>query len=67
VSLLVSDLKYSGVDIKEEREVQKMNKLNLLWAQHVTPNRKAFLVVLALVALAVAGGAPGASGGIGSL
>jgi hypothetical protein len=44
-----------------------MNKLNLLWAQHVTPNRKAFLVVLALVALAVAGGAPGASGGIGSL
>ena len=45
-----------------------MNRLNLLWAQYVTPsNRKAFLIVVALVALAVAGGAPGASGGLGGL
>ncbi|MDD3828567.1 MAG: hypothetical protein PHY79_21600 [Anaerolineae bacterium] len=45
-----------------------MNKLNLLWVQHVTPgNRKALFILLALVALAVAGGAPGASGGVGGL
>lgn len=45
-----------------------MNKLNLLWAQYATPgNRKAFFILLALVALAVAGGAPGTSGGVGGL
>lgn len=45
-----------------------MNKLNLLWVQYVTPrNRKALYVVLALVAIAVAGGAPGTHGGVGGL
>lgn len=41
-----------------------MKELKLLWARYGTPrNVKGFLVVVGLVALAVAGGAPGASGG----
>ncbi len=45
-----------------------MNKLNLLWIKYATPrNRKAFYVVLALAALAAAGGAPGTHGGLGAL
>jgi hypothetical protein len=45
-----------------------MEKLNSLWYKVTAPqNRKALYIVLALVALAVAGGAPGAGSGIGSL
>ena len=41
-----------------------MNDLKLLWARYGTPrNLKGLLIVASLVALAVAGGAPGASGG----
>lgn len=38
-----------------------MHKLNHLWVRYATPqNRKAFYIVLSLIALAVASGAPGA-------
>jgi hypothetical protein len=41
-----------------------MNELKLLWSRYGTPrNLKGFLLVASLVALAVAGGAPGACGG----
>ena len=41
-----------------------MRKLSELWVQHGTPrNRKVAYLVLALVALAVAGGAPSAGSG----
>jgi hypothetical protein len=43
-----------------------MEKLNYLWLKYGTArNRKVAYIVLTLVALAVAGGAPGAGGGIG--
>jgi hypothetical protein len=39
----------------------KMHKLNHLWIRYATPqNRKALYIVLSLIALAVAGGAPSA-------
>jgi hypothetical protein len=42
-----------------------MNKLNQLWLQYGTPsNLKVVYVLLALVALAVAGGAPSGGGGV---
>lgn len=38
-----------------------MQKLNHLWIRYATPrNRKAMYVVVSLIALAVASGAPGA-------
>ena len=41
-----------------------MKKLNQLWIQYATPrNVKVVYVTVALVALAVAGGAPGAGSG----
>jgi hypothetical protein len=41
-----------------------MNELKLLWARYGTSrNVKGLLIVASLVALAIAGGAPGASGG----
>jgi hypothetical protein len=43
-----------------------MNKLNQLWLQYGTPNNlKVLYVLLALVALAIAGGAPSGGGGVG--
>ena len=43
-----------------------MKKLNEFWIRYATPkNRKALYIVIALTALAVAGGAPGAGGGTG--
>ncbi|MCL7453554.1 MAG: hypothetical protein M8467_10965 [Anaerolineae bacterium] len=43
-----------------------MEKLASLWLRYGTVrNRKVAYIVLTLVALAVAGGAPGAGGGIG--
>ena len=43
-----------------------MEKLTSLWLRYGSPrNRKAAYVVLALAALAVAGGAPGAGSGTG--
>jgi hypothetical protein len=41
-----------------------MNKLNQLWLQYGTPsNLKVLYILLSLVALAIAGGAPSGSGG----
>jgi hypothetical protein len=41
-----------------------MNKLSELWVRYGTPrNRKVAYMLLALVALAVSGGAPSAGGG----
>jgi hypothetical protein len=43
-----------------------MNKLDQLWLQYGTPNNlKVLYVLLALVALAIAGGAPSGGGGVG--
>jgi hypothetical protein len=43
-----------------------MKKVKYLWVRYGTPrNRKALYILLALVALAVAGGAPGAGSGVG--
>jgi hypothetical protein len=43
-----------------------MNKLNQLWLRYGTPsNLKVLYVLLALVALAVAGGAPSGGSGVG--
>lgn len=43
-----------------------MNKFNQLWLQYGTPNNlKVLYVLLALVALAIAGGAPSGGGGVG--
>jgi hypothetical protein len=43
-----------------------MDKLTNLWFRYGTPrNRKAAYVILALAALAIAGGAPGAGSGTG--
>jgi hypothetical protein len=42
-----------------------MSKLNQLWIRYVTPrNAKTVYILLALAALAVAGGAPGGGGGM---
>ena len=42
-----------------------MNKLNQLWLQYGThSNLKVVYILLALVALAVAGGAPSGGGGV---
>lgn len=44
-----------------------MEKVKLLWGQYVTPrNVKVAYILLTLVALAVAGGAPGSGGGVPS-
>ena len=41
-----------------------MNKLNQLWLQYGTPsNLKVLYILLSLVALAIAGGAPSSGGG----
>jgi len=43
-----------------------MKALNYLWIRYATPtNRKIAYILLMLAALAVAGGAPGATGGVG--
>lgn len=43
-----------------------MNKFNNLLTQYATPrNRKVLYILLTLLSLAIAGGAPGASSGIG--
>lgn len=43
-----------------------MEKLNYLWTKFGTPrNRKVAYIVLSLVALAAASGAPGAGSGVG--
>ena len=45
-----------------------MKKLNSLWTQFGTPrNRKVAYIVLSLVALAAASGAPGAGSGLPGL
>jgi hypothetical protein len=45
-----------------------MKKLNNLWIRYGTPqNLRILYILLALAALAVAGGAPSAGGGSGSL
>jgi hypothetical protein len=55
-----------GLTTKKERG-RKMEKLNYLWVRYGTArNRKVLYVLLTLVALTVAGGAPGAGSGIGS-
>ena len=44
-----------------------MKKLSYLWARYSTPrNRKVAYIVLSLIALAVASGAPGGGSGGGS-
>lgn len=44
-----------------------MKKLSHLWVQYGTSrNLKTLYIVLTLIALAVASGAPGAAGGLGS-
>jgi hypothetical protein len=44
-----------------------MEKLNVLWIRYATPrNARILYLLLALAALAVAGGAPGAGSGAGS-
>jgi hypothetical protein len=44
-----------------------MKKLQSLWVQYGTPrNLKTLYILLALAALAVAGGAPSGGGGFGS-
>jgi len=44
-----------------------MNKYRQLWLQYGTPdNLKVLYILLALVALAVAGGAPSGGGGVGN-
>ena len=43
-----------------------MNKINHLWIKYATPqNLKMAYLLTALIALAVAAAAPGASGGLG--
>ncbi|MEA3438932.1 MAG: hypothetical protein U9R58_01480 [Chloroflexota bacterium] len=43
-----------------------MNKMGKLFTTYATPkNRKLLYIVLTLIGLAIAGGAPGASSGIG--
>jgi len=43
-----------------------MENLSTLWSKYVTPrNRKIAYIVLSLVALAAASGAPGAGSGLG--
>lgn len=43
-----------------------MNKINNLLTHYATPrNRKVLYILLTLLGLAIAGGAPGASSGIG--
>ena len=45
-----------------------MERLKYWWVRYSTPgNRKVFYILLALGALAVAGGAPGAGSGVGSV
>ena len=45
-----------------------MNKLTNLWTKHGTPrNRKIAYIILSLVALAAASGAPGAGSGLPGL
>lgn len=42
-----------------------MKKLSQLWVRYGTPrNRKVAYILVSLIALAVAGGAPGAGGGM---
>ena len=42
-----------------------MDKVKVLWVRYATPrNVKVAYILLALVALAVAGGAPGGTGGL---
>lgn len=50
---------------KKEKGEQKMDKVKYLWARYGTSrNIKIAYIVLTLVALAVAGGAPGGTSGM---
>jgi hypothetical protein len=63
VNPLVSGVRYT-VYVRKERE-ELMEKLNLLWTKYATArNRKVGFVLLTLVAMAVAAGAPGAGSGL---
>jgi hypothetical protein len=63
VNPLVRGLRYT-VYVRKERE-EHMEKLNLLWTQYATArNKKIGFILLTLVAMAVAAGAPGAGSGI---
>jgi hypothetical protein len=64
VNPLVRGLRYT-VYVRKEREEHNMEKLNLLWTQYATArNKKVGFILLTLVAMAVAAGAPGAGSGI---
>jgi hypothetical protein len=64
VSPLVKGIWYPTIRIYIEEA--RMETLNYLWTRFGTPrNRKVAYVVLSLVALAVASGAPGAGSGLG--
>jgi hypothetical protein len=59
---LVRDICYAGGEIREEAN---MKKLNHFWIQYGTArNLKVMYILLTLIALAVASGAPGTGGGM---
>lgn len=63
VSVVVSSICYA-VEVNQKGGVSKMKKLSGLWRQYGTPrNLKVAYIVLTLIALAVASGAPGAGSG----
>lgn len=64
VSPLVKGICYPTIGINDEEE--RMEKLNYLWTRYGTPrNRKVAYIVVSLVALAAASGAPGVGSGVG--
>jgi hypothetical protein len=68
VSVLVSGICYSNLEIKGEVEEGRstMEKLSYLWIRYgKAQNLKTLYILLSLIALAVASGAPGAGGGLG--
>ena len=64
VSVWVSAMCYTGT--RNEKRGIKMQKLNQFWMQYGTPrNLRVLYVLLTLIALAVAGGAPSNGSGTG--
>jgi hypothetical protein len=64
MSRLCSVSHQQSIDIEIQNGGGKMEKLNRLWIQYNTPkNAKVLYIVLALIALAIAAGAPGAGSG----